>query len=54
MLQLYASVAVGSGGCVAGIFFAFPSVAVPILQRDVEDGGWEITLEQGSWFGNVN
>ena len=41
----------GSGGCIAGIFFAFPSVAVPMLQRDADDGGWEITLDQGSWFG---
>lgn len=51
LLQLFATLAVATGGLLSGIFFAFPSVAVPLLQRPAGEGGWGITLEEGSWIG---
>ena len=52
--QLYACLSIGVSGMTVGTFFAFSAVAVPMLQRPLEQGGWNISLErEGSWIASL-
>ena len=48
-----ASFSISVAGLCTGTFHAFSSVVIPMVQKPESEGGWEITLEQGSWIGKA-
>ena len=36
---------------ITGTYYAFVSVAMPIITRPASEGGWDVSLAKASWMG---
>ncbi|TRY71827.1 hypothetical protein TCAL_01072 [Tigriopus californicus] len=51
--QVFATLSISVTGFCTGTYHSFSAVVIPKIKRPLDEGGWNISLEQGSWIASL-